>query len=483
MALSPFRSNQQPDEHDFCQAEWHSRPCLAARIPILCIGIANFLSTNSRFIEIARLKVKPKTTMPSNPTSYFRAERQPGRVLVVSRRGVLMGGAGWLLAGCSTGGFGSADASAPQTSLATSQSQAGAAATLSGATVKVGLVLPFGKGGDAGKIAAGLKQAAELALFDVNGASIALIPKDSRGTAEGAAAAAREAIAAGAELIIGPLFAQEVQGVATVAQQANVPVVAFSSDRSVAGNGVYLLSFLAGEDVNRVVSYASAGGRHSFAALIPQTPYGAVVEKVFHTAVLKAGGRVALIEHYAVDANAVADPVNRLKSAFVSAKAAGTPIDALLLPGGQDVLPIVAPMLPYNAIDTKSVKLLGTGGWDYPAVSNEAALIGGWFAGPDPAGWADFSGRYAKSYGTQPVRLASLGYDAVTLALALAANPAGQRFTSEKLTRSSGFAGVDGLFRLRPDGTCERGLAILEVAKFGTHAIDAAPSAFNVAQF
>ena len=403
-------------------------------------------------------------------------------MLATTRRGLLLGGAGWLVTGCAVGGFGSGT-SDNQTSLSTAQTETATASTLSGASVKVGLVLPFGKGGDAGQIAAGLKQAAELALFDVNGANIALIPKDSQGTSQGAAAATGEAIAAGAELIIGPLFAQEVQGMAPVAQQANVPVVAFSSDRSVAGNGIYLLSFLAGEDVSRVVAYAGAHGRRSFAALIPQTPYGALVEKAFHTAVLRANGRLAVIEHYAVEANALADPLNRLKTAIASAKASGNPVDSLLLPGGQDTLPLLAPMLAYNAIDTKSVKLLGTGSWDYPAMIKEAGLAGGWYAGPDPAGWKDFSDRYAKSYGMQPVRLASLGYDAVTLALALAANPAGQRFTPEKLTRTSGFAGVDGLFRLRPDGTCERGLAILEVAPFGAHVIDAAPSAFNVAQF
>lgn len=414
-----------------------------------------------------------------------RRQPVPSAVLNATRRGVLLGGASWLLAGCSAGGFGGGAAGGdaePQSSLTVTGGQTAIASTLGSAPVKVGLVLPFGKGGEAGQIAAALKQAAELALFDVTGANVALIPKDSGGTAESAAAAARDTVAAGAELIIGPLYAQEVLAVAPVARQANVPVIAFSSDRSVSGNGVYLLSFLAGDDVARVVAYAAANGRRSFAGLIPQTAYGAVVEKSFRAAVLKAGGRIADIEHYAVDANAVAEPVGKLKTAIAAASAAGKPIDAVLLPGDRASLPIVAPMLPYNAIDTKTVKLLGTGGWDYPTVTQEAALSGGWFAGADPAGWKDFSARYAKSYGTQPVRLASLGYDAVTLALALAANPAGQRFLPEKLTRPSGFAGIDGLFRLRPDGTCERGLAILEVAPFGVHVADPAPSSFNVAQ-
>ena len=400
--------------------------------------------------------------------------------LLLSRRAFVLSAAGTLLAGCALSGGGGGDT---QTSLIQTQVAVPTGSTLSGAGVKVALLLPFGKGGDAANVATALKQAAELALFDVPGANIALIPKDTFGTAQGAAAAAQAALAEGAELILGPLYAAEVMAVAPVARAANIPVIAFSSDRKVAGNGVYLLSFLAGDDIARVVAYASANGKTGFAAIVPQTPYGTVVEASFRAAVAKAGARVAAVERFPVDASLVADPVNRLAADFIANQKAGAPIDALLIPGGQDVLPVVAPMLPYKAIDTKSVRLLGSGGWNYPAIGQEAGLVGGWFAGPDPAAWNDFAGRYAKSYGAQPVRLASLSYDAVTLAVSLAANPAGQRFTPDRLARPSGFAGIDGLFRLRPDGTPERGLAILEVTKVGPHVIDPAPSAFTVAQF
>ena len=397
----------------------------------------------------------------------------------LTRRALLLAGAGAALSGCASGGGGSGGDVA---SIASStQVAAPLGSTLADAPVKVALLLPFSKAGEGQKVANALKQAAELALFEAKGANITIIPKDTAASS-GAAEAARSAIAEGAELLLGPFYAQDVQAEAPIARAANNPVLAFSSDRKVAGNGVYLLSFLAGDDVARVIAYAASGGKRTFAALVPQTAYGAVVEQTLRTAVGQAGGRLVAVEHYAVDANSIADPVNQLKTDFIMAQKAGAPIDALLIPGGQDALPIVAPMLPYNAIDTKTVRLLGSGGWNYPTIGQEAGLNGGWFAGPDPAVWKDFSDRYGTSYGAPPPRLASLAYDAMTLALALAANPAGQRFLPEKLTRASGFAGVDGLFRLRADGTCERGLAILEVTKVGPHVIDPAPSAFAVAQ-
>ncbi len=135
--------------------------------------------------------------------------------------------------------------------------------------------------------------------------------------------------------------------------------------------------------------------------------------------------------------------------------------------------------------DFKTVKLMGLSGWDYAGVGKEPALLGGWFAAPDPKGWQDFTRRYVESYGDAPPRLASLSYDAVSLAISLSNNPPDRRFVASELTRTTGFQGVDGLFRLRPDGTADRGFAIMEVQKYGNQPIEPAPSSFGptVAQY
>ncbi len=159
------------------------------------------------------------------------------------------------------------------------------------------------------------------------------------------------------------------------------------------------------------------------------------------------------------------------------------PVQVLLLPGGPETLPTLAPLMPYFEIDPNKVKLIGTGLWDYANVGREKPLIGGWFPPPDPSGWRNFTQKYAKTYGTAPPRIASLSYDAVSLAVSLSTNPQGRRYSPTQLTRDSGFAGIDGLFRLKPDGTSERGLAVLEVKKFGSRVISPAPNVFSQAQF
>ncbi|MGE3624891.1 MAG: penicillin-binding protein activator [Hyphomicrobiales bacterium] len=350
----------------------------------------------------------------------------------------------------------------------------------SGPSVKVAVLLPLSAPGNTANVAKAMKQAGELALFDFNNPNVTLLSKDTMGTPEGARAAAEAAVAEGAELIIGPLFAKEVTAAAPAVRAAGVPMIAFSSDRTVAGNGVYLLSFLAGRDVPRIVGYTVAQGRRNFAALIPNTPYGQLVERAFRDSVSQRGGNLVALEKFPLDANGMLEPAKRVAA---YARGEGRQIDALFIPAGAEILPQVAALIPYFEIDTGQVKVIGTQEWDFPNVAREKSLQGGWFPAPDPAGWQNFTQNYVKTYESTPPRLASLSYDAVSLAVSLAKSSRGQRFAPAQLTRSSGFAGVDGLFRLLPDGTSERGLAVLEVQKFGTRVIDTAPTSFGSAQF
>jgi len=342
-------------------------------------------------------------------------------------------------------------------------------------SVKVALLLPISAPGSASSVAKALKQAAELALFDFDNPNVSLVPKDTKGTPAGAQAAAQSAVKDGAELIIGPLFAQEVRAAAQVARSAGIPMIAFSSDENVAGNGVYLLSFLAGRDVPRIVSFAMSKGKRNFAVLVPQTAYGRIAETAFAKAVASGGGSAPVRASFST-AN-MPDAVQQIASAVKS----GQKIDALFLPAGQEELPQLAPLLAGAGITSAKIQFTGTGQWDYPNVGRQQALVGGWYPAPDPKGWNGFAQRYAKTYGGTPPRIASLGYDAMSLAVSLSQNPQGQRYTYSQLTRSSGFAGVDGLVRLLPDGTSERGLAVLEVRPGAPAVISPAPRSFTAA--
>jgi branched-chain amino acid transport system substrate-binding protein len=345
-------------------------------------------------------------------------------------------------------------------------------------TVKVALLLPITASGSTPAVAKALKQAAELALFDFDNPNISLIPKDTKGTAEGARLAAQSALQDGAELIIGPLFAQEVSAAAPVARQGGVSMIAFSSDEKVAGNGVYLLSFLAGRDVPRIVSFAMSRGKRNFAELIPQSAYGRLAETAFARAVSGGGGQASVRATFPTDdSSAMLGPVRQVANAVKS----GQGVDALFLPAGREDLPDLAPLLASEGLSSGQVQFIGTGQWDYPNIGSERALVGGWYPAPDPKGWSSFVDKYSKTYGAAPPRIASLAYDAVSLAVSLSPNPPGQRYTVTQLTRSSGFSGIDGLFRLLYDGTSERGLAILEVREGGPRVIDPAPSSFTTA--
>jgi len=337
--------------------------------------------------------------------------------------------------------------------------------------IRVGLILPLSAQGNAGVAAQSMKNAAELALAEFKQPNVQLLVKDDGGSPQGAQAAAQQAIAEGAEIIIGPLFAQSVGAVGQVARQRGIPVIAFSTDASVATRGVYLLSFLPESDVKRIVDYAMSNGKRSFAALLPDNAYGNVVEAAFQQEVARRGGRVIALEKYPLDAARMAEPVRRVAQA-------ANQVDAIFIPDGADAVPQVVQSLAAAGV-TKRVQLLGTGLWDDPRIMSNAQLQGGWFAAPDAVGYRSFAQRYRARYGQEPVRTATLSYDAVALVAALVKMQGPQRFTEQVLTNSSGFSGIDGVFRFRADGLNERGLAVLRVAPGGGQIVSPAPKSFQ----
>ncbi|MDC7787888.1 penicillin-binding protein activator [Rhodoplanes sp. TEM] len=336
---------------------------------------------------------------------------------------------------------------------------------------RVTLILPLSAGGNAGAAAQSMKNAAELALAEFNNPDVMLDVKDDAGTAQGAQAAARQALEEGAAVILGPLFAHAVGAAAQVAR-GRVPMIAFSTDSNVASRGVYLLSFLPESDVDRIVEYAAQQGKRSFAAFLPDNPYGSVVEAAFKQAVSRRGGRVTAIERYKPGDASLQAPARQV--ADVASRS-----DALFLADSGDALPRGVQALQGAGVDPKRLQLIGTGLWDDQRVFSDPAMDGGWFAAPDSAGFRGFAGRYRIRYGQDPVRTATLAYDAVALVAALLKAQGGGRITDEMLTNPSGFAGIDGVFRFRQDGTNQRGLAVLKVTTAGGEVISAAPRTFS----
>jgi ABC-type branched-subunit amino acid transport system substrate-binding protein len=203
--------------------------------------------------------------------------------------------------------------------------------------------------------------------------------------------------------------------------------------------------------------------------MLPENAYGNVVEAAFKQAAPKRGGRVVIFEKYGADrATTARTVVQALQNA-----------DSLLLADDGEAVVQSADALAAAGANLQNVQLLGTGLWDNPRVFASPRLQGGLYAAPDPAGFRSFSNRYRNKYGGEPVRTATLAYDAVALVAALSRTQGGKRFTSEVLLNSSGFAGIDGLFRFKADGTNERGLAVMRVTSNGPTPVAGSPKSFG----
>ncbi len=391
---------------------------------------------------------------------------------------------------------------------------------------RVAILLPFSARASAARSEAqNILRAAELAVFERAGEEVVLLPRDTGGTASGAREAAGSAIADGADVILGPLFSAAAAAAGEVAGEAGVPVIAFSTDETVAGDGVYLLSFPPGEEVRRVTEYVIDQGATRLAFAGPSTAYGRIARDAFADTIIARlgedlepvtvtvevlppedapddaeseertftfeqglvaeafydGGVSAMTEAAARLARAGVERLDPAEAAQMTganwAPSEGSAFQAVLLPEGGDQLRMLAPVLLYEDIDPLLVKFLGTGLWRDPGLAREPALSHGWFAGPDPDARARFERVYQEVYGAAPSRLAGLGYDAASLAALFSAE--GGDFSDVRLTDPDGFVGVDGLFRFRADGTIERGLAVYTVRRGGFDVLDPAPQRFE----
>ncbi|WP_293327972.1 penicillin-binding protein activator [Parvibaculum sp.] len=339
--------------------------------------------------------------------------------------------------------------------------------------VRIAVILPFNNS-RAQDLANALYNAAQLALFEFDRPNVLMMPKATDGSAGSAERAARQALEEGADIILGPLFSAEVQAVKPLAADTHVPVLAFSSDLDVAGDGVHLLSFPPSLEVDRIVDYTVLQGKTRFAALYPQSAFGDRVRTAFNQAVAARAGTVVASAVYPRNAQGMYAPVKQIARAYDG----GNGFDAVFMPEGGSVIKSLAPLLPYNDVDPRQVQFIGTGQWDDPSLTREPPLQGGLFAAPPLEAHKRFVERYRRAYGATPPRLASLAYDAAGLAIALSARGGGNPYSEDVLTDPEGFSGVDGVFRFLPDGGIERGLAVMQITASGLKQVDPAPTGF-----
>ncbi len=318
--------------------------------------------------------------------------------------------------------------------------------------VKVAILLPLT--GSNAALGESMLQAAQLAIFDLGYENFELMPRDTGGSAAGAAAAASTAMADGAQLILGPLFAEEVRAVKSATAGRGINVIAFSTDWTIAGGNTFMMGFMPFEQVARIADYAASRGLKTAAVAANADTYGTAAANAFENRARQDGIIVS---------RALSSP-----SAY----------DSVFIPAGGADLPGVL-----MRIAGKSAQKLGTGLWDDPRIAAMPDMNGAWFAAPSPTIRAGFEQRYQSTYGTRPVRIASLAYDATALAAALA-NAGfnagkGPAFDVASLKNPAGFSGVDGILRFNARGIAERGMAVLEIRGGTIAEMDPAPSSFQ----
>ncbi|WP_347312625.1 penicillin-binding protein activator [Defluviimonas sp. SAOS-178_SWC] len=350
-----------------------------------------------------------------------------------------------------------------------------------GAPVQVALILPGGSGNSGDEVLArNLKQAADLAIADLDGVQIDLRVYNAGSDAGTSAAMARQAVDDGAKIILGPVFAEAANAAGVAVAGTGVNVLSFSNNTDIAGGNVFVLGPTFQNTANRLVSYAARSGKGRIMIVKDQTAAGDLGSRAIGIAAQRSGATIAGTASYAFSQQGVIDAAPQIAAQVRSSGANAVFFTA----DSAGALPLLAQLLPEAGVNSQTAQFVGLTRWDIPSATlSMPGVQGGWFALPDPGLAGQFQSRFMAAYGESPHPIAGLAYDGIAAIGALAKGGKTGGLSAAALTQGSGFAGVNGVFRLLPDGTNERGLAVAQIQNAQVVVIDPAPRSFGGAGF
>lgn len=347
--------------------------------------------------------------------------------------------------------------------------------------VPVALLVPRGssQSGDV-VLAKSLENSARLAIADLGNVKIDLRVYDTAGNPGTAASAATRAIDEGAKIILGPVYAEAANAVGVAAAQKGINVLAFSNNASIAGGNVFVLGPTFDNTANRLTRFATAQGKSKIVIVNSTDVAGQLGANAIRNSISGSKAKLAGEVAYELSQQGVINAVPKVK-----ATVAGSGADAVFLTANTaGALPLFTQLLPEAGVSPATTQYIGLTRWDIPAQTLELPGVqGGWFAMPDPGRTQQYRARYQSVYGSAPHPIGGLAYDGIAAIGALVGAGKSNALTGGALTQNSGFQGVSGIFRLRSDGTNERGLAVASIQNKKVVVLDPAPSSFSGAGF
>ena len=348
------------------------------------------------------------------------------------------------------------------------------------APIQVALLVPGGSGqGSDDLLARNFENAARMAIADLNGPEITLRVYNTGADPAIAASVARRAVDEGAQIILGPLFAEAANAVGIAVSGDNINVLAFSNNTSIAGGNVFVLGQTFDNTARRLVQYASNQGVNRYMIAHAQDIGGEMGRDAIAAAVRQNGSQLVATEAYPLSQAGIFSSTQRLVSTAQSTNAQAIFTTA----GGNADLPIVATGLADAGLNAEDTRLIGLTRWDsVPQLLSLPGVQGGLFALPDQGPTLQFQNRYAARYGSQPHPLAGLAYDGIAAIGALvSAGGDNVSLSRAALTTRQGFRGTSGVFRLLPNGQNERGLAVATIQQNRVVILEQAPRSFGAA--
>ena len=332
---------------------------------------------------------------------------------------------------------------------------------------KIGLLLPVGsENRELSYLGKSLRDAALLAKEDLVDSSFIIKTYDTLGKSKEGLIAFNLALKEKNDIVIGPFVPSIAKAISNNFPFNNLKVITLANDPSIIGTNFLLLGDTITNRANNLIRFAINNNKYRFAFINPTRDHNSEVAKILINKINMNRGIVTFSTSYSDDISEISEKAQTIKQKLKS-----TNTEVIIFTGIPDkrMTHLAAELADITKSKTESgVQIICLSSWNNStSILSESAFQNSWFTMPDYRFRKFYENKFIKKFGYRPHPKSNLTYDAIAALGVLEKNSKNKNIYNsnkfEGLFNSSGFIGIDGIFRFNYDRIAEKELSVIQI--------------------
>ena len=293
------------------------------------------------------------------------------------------------------------------------------------------------------------------------------------------------------EIVIGPVFTDNVKRVKNIVDQNNLTIISLSNNVDNESKNIYVFGLTARDEINKIIDYSVEKNLKKYSIILPNNYYGEKIKNTINKVQLsrkdffvnfiyydplnpdfyEVSKTVSDYENRKIKLEKRLEELSKINSQSAKEKVkklekldtyGELEFDALII-FAQNINEVIAlsSILPYYDVDPKKIQYIGNSTWAKKQVLKEPGLQNSFFSSIDLDSMKHFEEIYKETFKTKPHPLGIFIYDLVGLIAKL--NPNDSKFKDQMIRFNEGIVGKAGWFKFHTMGKVIREPLIFQI--------------------